>query len=145
MEEKFIKEAINQAKKGYNENEIPVGCVIAENNKIIARGFNKSNKLKNPLKHAELITIEKACHRKKSKYLTNCTIYITSEPCVMCIGAIAQAKIKKVVFLLENEKFGFSKNLNNSKIIMNHKIEITKRECGEEILVMLKSFFKNKR
>jgi tRNA(adenine34) deaminase len=145
MEKYFVDEILKQAKRGFKKGEIPVGCVIVEKEKIVARGYNKSEKTKNPLKHAEMIAIEKACKKKRSKYLKDCTIYVTSEPCVMCAGAIAQAKIKKIIYLLDNEKFGFTKQLKTTGFIMNHKIKTEKLISNNEVLDLMKKFFKNKR
>ena len=145
MKKEFIGELIKQAVLGNKKNEIPVGCIIAEKNQIISKAYNRTEKSRNPIKHAEIIAIEKACKKKKSKNLNGCVIYTTIEPCVMCAGAIAQAKISKIIYLLENDKFGFTKHLKCPEIIMNHKLKIEKLEDNEQIAEMLKNFFKNKR
>ena len=142
MKEKYMKEAINQAKKAYKKNEVPVGAVIVCDNKIIAKSYNMREKKKNAIKHAEIIAIAKACKKKKTWKLDDCEIYVTMEPCLMCFGAIMQARIKKIYYGIENEKYGYHKFVNK-KTIENLKIEneIMKKES----LDLVKVFFKNMR
>ena len=96
-DEKFMKEALRQAKKAYAMEETPIGCVLVHEGKIIARGYNKRNKKKNTLAHAEIIVIDKASRVLGDWRLEECTMYVTLEPCPMCAGAIVQARIPKVV------------------------------------------------
>ena len=96
-DEKFMKEAIKQAKKAEAIGDVPIGCVIVHDGKIIARGYNKRNKDKTVLAHAELLAMKKACKKLGDWRLEDCTMYITLEPCQMCAGAIVQARVTRVV------------------------------------------------
>ena len=100
----FLKEAIKQAKKAMAIGDVPIGCVIVFEDKIIARGYNRRNKDKSTLSHAEIIAMKKACKKIGDWRLEDCTMYITLEPCPMCAGAIVQSRIKKVVLGAMNPK-----------------------------------------
>lgn len=145
MEEYFVKKCYEQSLKAFNLKEIPIGCIVVKDDKIIASTHNQKEKYNNPIKHAEIIAIEKACKKLKTWCLEDCTMYVTSEPCVMCIGAISQARIKKVFFAVENKKFGYSNFLNSKNKIMNQYIEITKIEDKYNSSDLLKKFFEDKR
>src|SRR5215216_6308347 len=106
-DEDFMRHALNQAQKAFDEDEVPVGAVIVMNNKIIARGYNQVEKLKDPTAHAEIIALTSAFNFLGSKYLPEATIYITVEPCVMCAGAMYWSKIGKVVYGAADEKNGY--------------------------------------
>ena len=108
---KYMLLALKQAYKSYNHNEVPVGAVIIENDKVLSVGYNRKEKNKCALDHAEIIAIRKACKKKKNWRLSNCIIYVTLEPCPMCASAIKQSRIKRVVYLYDNL------NKNNKKII----------------------------
>lgn len=137
MKEKYMDLALKQAKKAQKHNEVPVGAIIVKNNKIISQAYNKKEKSKNVIKHAEIIAITKACKKLKNWRLDDCEIYITMEPCMMCCGAIEQARIKKIVYGVKNEKFGYTNQLKNIEIIS----DIKEKECKK----IIQSFFKNKR
>lgn len=141
----FMKEAYKEALKAYKLDEVPIGCVIVYNNKIIARGYNKRNTLKNSLKHAEIIAINEACSIIKDWRLEGCTLFVTVEPCPMCAGAILQARINKVVFATKNNKAGCCGSilniLNNDSF--NHKVEVVEGILLEECSLLMKDFFKN--
>jgi len=96
--------ALKEAKKSLKHNDVPVGAVIVENGKIISKAHNNREKNKNIIKHAEMIALEKACRKKKNWHLNNCTMYVTLEPCMMCLAAINQARIKKVYYALSQNK-----------------------------------------
>lgn len=145
MEEYFLKKCYEHSLKAFNLKEIPIGCIVVKDDKIIASAHNQKEKYNNPIKHAEIIAIEKACKKLKTWCLEDCTMYVTSEPCVMCIGAISQARIKKVFFAVENKKFGYSNFLNSKNKIMNQYIEITKIEDKYNSSDLLKKFFEDKR
>jgi len=136
METKFMKEALKLAVNAYLEDEIPVGAVVVKNNRIIGCGYNKKEKTKNPLKHAELIAIEEACEYVGDWRLNECEIYVTLEPCQMCMGAIVETRIKKVVYGVSKYEQMFD-NKNDIKMCGG----ILKEECLE----ILQKFFKNKR
>ena len=143
----FMNEAKKEALKALKEDEVPIGAVIVIDNKIISRGHNEREKTQNALKHAETIAIEKACKKLKSWRLENATIYVTLEPCPMCAGAIANARIDKLVY---GAKEKTSKDNLCEKILLserlNHKTQIIfDNSHEEEISKMLSSFFKEKR
>ena len=135
--DKYMKIAFKQAKKAYKNGDVPVGCVIVKDNKIIEQAHNKKKKKHSAIMHAEIIAINKACKKLKTWHLDDCILYSTLEPCMMCCGAIVQSRIKKIVFSLENEKYGCHKLLKN--------IEIIKDVNSNESKKILNSFFINKR
>ena len=104
MENIYAELALKEAKKSLRTNDVPVGAVIVQNGKVIAKGHNTKEKKQIVTKHAEINAIEKACRKKKTWYLNDCDIYVTLEPCPMCLNAIKQAHIKKVIFLTKQEK-----------------------------------------
>jgi len=137
MNEYYMKLAIQQAKKAYKYEEVPVGAVIVKNNKIIAKAYNKKEKTKNVAKHAEIIAISKACKKLKNWRLDDCEIYVTMEPCMMCCGAIEQSRIKKIIYGVKNENYGSTELLKNVEIIS----QVCEKECRE----LVQSFFKKRR
>ena len=112
-DEKFMKAAITQARKAYAIDEVPIGCVIVQNDKIIARGYNRRNIDKNTLAHAELSAIRKASKKTGDWRLEDCTMYVTLEPCQMCAGAIVQSRMKRVVIGSMNAKAGCAGSILN--------------------------------
>lgn len=145
--EKFMKEAIRQARKAEGIDEVPIGCVIVYEGKIIARGYNRRNIDKNTLAHAELSAIKKASKKLGDWRLEGCTMYVTLEPCQMCAGAIVQARIDKVVIGSMNPKAGCAGSVLNLLQIsaFNHQVEIERGILEEECSLMLSAFFKNLR
>lgn len=143
-EEKYMKEAIRQAKKAAVLNEVPIGCVIVYRDEIIARGYNRRNVDKNVLAHAEIIAIRKACRKMGDWRLEDCTMYVTLEPCPMCAGAIVQARIPKVVIGCMNPKAGCAGSVLDifHQDRLNHQVEAETGLLGEECSGLLKSFFK---
>lgn len=148
-EEKYMKAAIREAKKAYALDEVPIGCVIVENetDKIIARGYNRRNTDKNTLAHAELSAIKKASKKLGDWRLEGCTMYITLEPCQMCAGAIVQSRIDKVVIASMNPKAGCAGSVLNLLQIaqFNHQVEIEKGVLETECSEMLSQFFRELR
>lgn len=146
-DEKFMKEAIRQAKKAYAIGDVPIGCVIVYEDKIIARGYNKRNKNKTTLAHAELLAIAKASKAIGDWRLEGCTMYITLEPCQMCAGAIIQARIPRVVVGSMNPKAGCAGSVLDllSMDEFNHKAEFTNGVLEAECSAMLKEFFRELR
>ena len=126
MDEKYMKEALKQAKKAYAIEEVPIGCVIVHEDKIIARAYNKRNTKKSTLAHAELLAIQKACKKLGDWRLEECTMYITLEPCQMCAGAIVQARIPRVVIGTHNKKAGCAGSILNLLQMkeFNHQVEL---------------------
>ena len=145
--ERFMRQAITQAKKAEKLMEVPIGCVIVQNDKIIARGYNRRNTEGNTLAHAELTAIRKASKKTGDWRLEDCTMYVTLEPCQMCAGAIVQARIPRVVIGSMNPKAGCAGSILNILQIptFNHQCEITKGVCEEECSEMLTTFFKELR
>ena len=146
-EEKFMKEAIRQAKKAYALREVPIGCVIVYEGKIIARGYNRTNTDKNTTSHAEINAIRKASKKLGDWRLEGCTLYVTLEPCQMCAGAIVQARIDKVVIGSMNPKAGCAGSVLNLLEMdgFNHKVEVERGVLEEECSTMLSGFFKELR
>ena len=137
-----MKEAFKEAQKAKEEGEVPVGAVIVSNNIIIARAHNQVETLNDPTAHAEMLAITSAANYLGSKYLENCTIYITLEPCMMCASALNWAKIDRIVYAAEDEKNGFMKY---GKSVLHPKTKLEFGIMGEESATMLKDFFKEKR
>ena len=145
--EKFMREAIRQAKKAYVLDEVPIGCVIVFEGKIIARGYNRRNTDKNTLAHAELTAIKKASKKLGDWRLEGCTMYITLEPCQMCAGAIVQARIPEVVIGSMNPKAGCAGSVLNILQMeeFNHQVTVTRDVLKEECSQMLSQFFRELR
>lgn len=146
-DEKYMKEAIKQAKKAAAAGDVPIGCIIVKEDKIIARGYNKRNAKKTTLAHAELLAIEKASKKLGDWRLEECTMYITLEPCQMCAGAIVQARIPKVVVGAMNKKAGCAGSVLNlfEVAAFNHQVEFEHGILEEECSTMLSEFFKTLR
>lgn len=146
-EEKYMRQAITQAKKAERLNEVPIGCVIVYEDKVIARGYNRRNIDKNTLSHAELNAIKKASKKIGDWRLDNCEMYVTLEPCQMCAGAIVQSRIKKVYIGCMNPKAGCAGSVLNLLQVekFNHQVEIEIGILGEECSSMLTEFFKRLR
>ena len=146
-EERYMKEAIRQAHKAWKLQEVPIGCVIVKDGKIIARGYNRRNTDKNTLAHAELLAIRKASRAVGDWRLEECTMYITLEPCQMCAGAIVQARISRVVIRSRNPKAGCAGSVLNLLQMprFNHQVELTEGVLEEECSSMLTDFFKELR
>ena len=146
-DEKFMKAAITQARKAYAIDEVPIGCVIVQNDKIIARGYNRRNIDKNTLAHAELSAISKDSKKTGDWRLEDCTMYVTLEPCQMCAGAIVQSRMKKVVIGSMNPKAGCAGSVLNllQMAQFNHQVEIERGVLEEECSTMLSGFFRELR
>lgn len=147
QEERYMKEAIRQAKKAEAVGDVPIGCVIVFEDKIIARAYNQRNKKKTTLAHAELLAIQKASKKLGDWRLEECTMYITLEPCQMCAGAIVQARIPKVVIGAMNPKAGCAGSVLNILQVdkFNHQVEIERGILKEECSQMLSDFFRQLR
>ena len=147
MKETYMKEALKEASKAKKLNEVPIGCVIVKDNKIIGRGYNRRMKDKNTLSHAELNAIKKASKKLKDWRLDDCEMYVTTEPCQMCSGAIVQARIKKVFIGCMNPKAGCAGSVMNLLQVdkFNHQVEIESGVLEEECSSMLKDYFKELR
>ena len=146
QKEKYMKEALKEAKKALAKDEVPIGAVIVKDDKIIARGHNLRETKMNSLKHAEVIAIDKACKKINNFRLEDCELYVTLEPCLMCSGAIVQSRIKKVYFGASDEKYGAVSSVANAfEIKSNHKVEFEQGILKEECETIIKDFFKELR
>lgn len=147
QDEKYMREAIKQAKKAYALGEVPIGCVIVYEDKIIGRGYNRRIIDKNTLAHAEMMAIKKASKKMDDWRLEDCTMYVTLEPCQMCSGAIVQSRMKKVVIGCMNPKAGCAGSILNLLQMeeFNHQVELEIGVLGEECSAMMKQFFRELR
>ena len=145
--EGFMKEAIRQAKKAYAIGEVPIGCVIVRDGKIISRGYNRRTIDKNTLAHAELAAIKKASKKLDDWRLEGCTMYVTLEPCQMCAGALVQSRIDRVVVGCMNPKAGCAGSILNLLQMpeFNHQVELETGVLEEECSQMMKDFFRELR
>jgi len=137
-DEFFMKIALKEAMVAYEEEEIPVGAVIVHNNKVISKGHNQCQKLNDSTAHAEMIAITSAQNKIGSKYLNECEMYVTLEPCMMCSGAIHLSKIQKVIYGLDDKEKGY---LRKSKEELNKKLVIVSNVLEAESREILESFF----
>lgn len=146
-DETYMREALRQARKAQALEEVPIGCVIVYEDKIIARGYNRRNTDKNTLSHAELNAIRKASKKLGDWRLEGCTMYITLEPCQMCAGAIVQARITNVVIGSMNPKAGCAGSVLNILEMeeFNHQVHVVRGVLAEECSQMLSSFFRELR
>ena len=145
-DEKFMKEALTQAQKAFDIDEVPIGAIIVDNQtgEIIGRGYNRRNSKKNPLYHAEIMAINQSAKAIGDWRIENCTMYVTIEPCPMCAGAIVQSRIARVVFGARNAKAGCAGSILNilQEPKFNHTVEVTQGVMEEECSGMVKQFFK---
>lgn len=141
-DEYFMNKALDEAKQAFEEEEIPIGAVVVFNNKIIGRGYNQSEKLTDVTAHAEMIAITAASAALSSKYLEECTMFVTVEPCTMCAGAIRWSRLSRIVFGAKEPKFGYSKV---SDQLMNPQIVVTGGVLEEDCARLMKGFFELRR
>lgn len=143
-DEDFMKQALAQAQKAFDEDEVPVGAVVVINNKIISRGYNQVEKLNDATAHAEIIALTSAFHFLGSKYVPEATIYITVEPCLMCAGALYWSKIGRVVYGAPDEKNGYL-HVTKEHSPFHPKTELAKGVLKEASAELMKTFFQQKR
>lgn len=141
-DEHFMREALKLAEQAYEEDEVPIGAVVVCKNRIIAKGYNQVEKLNDATAHAEMLAITSACEHLGAKYLEECSLYVTLEPCVMCAGAIQWVQLEKIVFGTYDDKRGFSRY---SKTILGRTSQIIGGILKDESEKLLKDFFKKKR
>ncbi|MCQ2975016.1 MAG: nucleoside deaminase [Bacteroidales bacterium] len=149
-DEKFMKAALIEAQMAFDEDEIPVGAVVVVNGRIVARAHNMTQRLNDVTAHAEMQALTSACNNCGGKYLTDATLYVTLEPCLMCAGALSWAQISRIVYGAKDPKKGFSiySNSLNPKTnlkILHPKTQVTSGVLENECSDLLKSFFENKR
>lgn len=140
-DEYFMKMAFNEAETAYEKDEVPIGCIIVCNNRVIARAHNLTEALNDVTAHAEMQAITSAANFLGGKYLKDCTLYVTLEPCVMCCGALGWSQISKVVIGARDEQRGFI----NKNLSLHPKTEIVIGIMGAECAAIVKEFFKSKR
>jgi tRNA(adenine34) deaminase len=140
----FMKAALEQAQIAFDLGEIPIGAVVVWDQKIIARGHNQTEQLKDPTAHAEMIAITAACNQIGSKYLSEATVYVTIEPCLMCTGALYWSKVKHIVFGASDEKNGYQKH-TKEHWPFHPKASLTKGIMANECAQLMKDFFSTKR
>ncbi len=149
LDEKYMKEALRQAKKAYALKEVPIGCVLVDNEtgKVLSRGYNRRNTDHLALGHAEITVIKRGCKKLNDWRLDHCTLYVTLEPCQMCAGAIVQARVPRVVIGAMNAKAGCAGSIFNllEEPKFNHRCEVVRGVLGEECSEMMSEFFKELR
>ncbi|MDI6714437.1 MAG: tRNA adenosine(34) deaminase TadA [Thermodesulfovibrio sp.] len=143
----FMKEALKEAKKAYKKGEVPVGAVVVVDGKIISKAYNKKESINDPTAHAEILAIRKACKALDNWRLTEATLYITKEPCIMCCGAIINARLKRVVYGCDDPKGGGAVSLYSilQDARLNHQVEIKNGILEKECREILQKFFKELR
>lgn len=145
-DEYFMKLALKEAQKAYDIGEVPIGCVIVKDDKVIARGYNKREKLNSSLAHAEIIAINKASKKLNSWRLEGCKMYITLEPCIMCGGAIIQSRIDEVIYGAKDNRFGVHDSITNIfNLKFNHTVSIKNKVLESECSNIISDFFKKLR
>jgi len=137
----FMNQALKLAQRAFDEGEVPIGAVVVYQEKIIGKGYNQVQKLKDPTAHAEILAITAACQYLGAKFLSDCEIYITIEPCLMCYGAIEHARLSKIYFGGTEPKTGFTQRLTNTSI----RIPFEQNLMAESSIEMMQQFFKVKR
>lgn len=147
IQEIYMSEALREAKKAFEQDEVPIGAVIVHERKIIARGYNQVEHLKDPTAHAEMIALTSATNYLNTKWLNGASLYVTIEPCSMCAGALVLSRIKNLYFGAMDPKAGACGSainiVNHGKL--NHKIKVKKGILEKECSFLLKEFFKKKR
>ncbi len=148
-DEYYMQLALEEARKAYDEEEVPVGCVIVKDGVILSKTHNTRQTIKSAINHAEINAIDQACKKIDSWILDGATIYVTLEPCIMCAGAIIQARIKKVVYAATEPKFGACESIlnifNHFEYKFNHEVEVVSGILKDESTELIKSFFKTLR
>lgn len=143
-DEYFMMRALKEARRAYEEDEIPVGAIVVINEKVVAHGYNMTEKLNDPTAHAEMIALTSAFNLLGSKYLPEATLYVTVEPCLMCAGAIFWSKLGKIVYGADDEKNGYKKTAADNWPF-HPKTELIRGVLKEDCAALMKDFFKNKR
>jgi len=140
----FMQQALHQARRAFEEDEVPVGAVVVIGNRIISRGYNQVEKLNDPTAHAEIIALTSAFNQLGSKYLPDATLYVTVEPCLMCAGALYWSKVGRIVYGASDEKNGYL-HITGTNSPFHPKTELTRGVMKEECAALMVSFFKQKR
>jgi tRNA(adenine34) deaminase len=147
FDERFMTQALNEARKAYQADEVPVGCVIVHDSLVIGRGYNRTESLQDPTAHAEMLAITAAAEHLGSWRLSGCTVYCTLEPCAMCAGALVLARVDRLVFGTTDPKFGACTSLyqivQDSRL--NHRMALSSGILGDDCAAMMQEFFRKKR
>jgi tRNA(adenine34) deaminase len=143
-DEYYMMQALKEARRAFGDEEIPIGALVVVNNKIIARGYNMTERLNDPTAHAEMIALTSAFNLLGSKYLPEATLYVTVEPCLMCAGAIYWSKLSRIVYGADDEKNGY-KRTAGANWPFHPKAELVRGVLKDECANLMKDFFKNKR
>ena len=144
--EEYMQIALALARKAGKLNEVPIGALIVKNGKVIAKGYNKRERTHDATAHAEVVAIRKACKKLRDFRLTGCTMYVTMEPCTMCMGTILNARIDTVIFGGSQDKPNIlSSREINERAELNHKVQIISGVLGEESSLLVSNYFKSKR
>ncbi len=138
----FMQQAMKLAERAFEEDEVPVGAVVVSNNRIIGKGYNQTERLNDVTAHAEMLALTAAFQSMNAKYLKECTLYVTLEPCVMCAGALYWSQISRIVYGASDEKRGYTR-MNSG--ILHPKTELVSGILAEESSQLLKAFFQKKR
>lgn len=146
-DEFFMQKALREARKAGVMDEVPIGAVVVQDGKILSRAFNQRERKQDPIYHAELVAISKAARKLKSWRLTDCTLYVTLEPCAMCAGAVILSRMSRVVFGADDPKAGAAGSVVNvlSEKRLSHEPQVSKGICRAECALLIQSFFKKLR
>jgi tRNA(adenine34) deaminase len=142
MDVHFMQQAMQLAERAYEEGEVPVGAIVVWKHRILCKGWNQVERLQDPTAHAEMLALTAACQSVGGKYLSECTLYVTLEPCVMCAGAIKWAQLGRLVYGAGDEKYGFS---HKAPEAMHPKTQVAGGVLAEEAAELLKAFFRARR
>ncbi|MFN1833897.1 tRNA adenosine(34) deaminase TadA [Balneola sp. MJW-20] len=147
IHQKYMARALMLAEQAFDEGEIPVGAIIVKDDRIIGKGYNQTERLNDPTAHAEMIAISAACETLEQKYLSECTLYVTLEPCPMCAGAGVWSKLSRIVYGASDARSGACGSVLDitSEKSLNHQVEIIQGVMEADCAYFLKEFFKNKR
>jgi tRNA(adenine34) deaminase len=138
----FMKQALKQAQQAFDEDEVPIGCVVVVNNKIIGKGYNQTERLKDPTAHAEMLAITAATNYLGAKYLDECTVYVTIEPCTMCAGALYWTRPQLIVYGASEPKVGFTLH---QEPIVHPKTTVLKGVLADDCSAIMTAFFEKRR
>jgi tRNA(adenine34) deaminase len=146
-DQRWMKQAMREAERAYDAGEVPIGAIVVRRGEVVGRGHNQVERLKDPTAHAEMIALTAACETIGDKFLGDCTLYVTLEPCPMCAGATVLARLKRLVFAAFDEKAGAASTLYNIPRDgrLNHRVDIVSGIMDEESVALLRQFFAEKR
>lgn len=138
----FMQQALQEAQAAFEEGEVPIGAVVVGNNRILGRGHNQTERLQDPSAHAEMIALTAACDALRSKYLKDCSLYVTIEPCSMCAGALRWAQISRIVYGATEPKYGFRRY---QPLLLHPKTQVVGDILADECAALMQRFFRERR